>query len=90
MEVKRVLNEAEEDDPLTYVKDLLSSTEDNGIFLIRFTKFVEYFPVVSVVGPITEKRESIQQLPEFKNCLHRLQGDISCLNEILSTIHHRT
>jgi len=73
MEFKRVLSETQEGDPLTYVKDLLSSTEDNGIFLIRFEKFVEYFPIVSIVGPIKESRESKQQLPEFKNCLHRLQ-----------------
>jgi len=85
MEFKRVLSETQEGDPLTYVKDLLSSTEDNGIFLIRFEKFVEYFPIVSIVGPIKESRESKQQLPEFKNCLHRLQGNISCLSQMLNT-----
>lgn len=88
MEVKRVLNQTKDDDSLTYVKELLSSTEDNGIFLIHFEKFIEYFPIVSVVGPI-ENRESMQ-LPEFKNCLHRLQGNISCLSEMLNTACHRT
>ena len=81
MEVKRVLSV----DRLrySYVKELLSSTEDNGIFLIRFNKFVKYFPIVSVVGPIEESRESMQ-LPE-ENRLHRLQGNITCLNGILNT-----
>ena len=85
MEVKRVLSV----DRLrySYVKELLSSTEDNGIFLIRFTKFVKYFPIVSVVGPIDESRESMK-LPEFKNCLHRLHGNISCLTEMLNTTCH--
>ena len=86
MEVKRVLSEDEEElDRLAYVKELLSSIKDNGIFLIRFKKFAKFFPIVSIVGPIEENRDSIQQLPEFENRLHRLQGKISCLNGILNT-----
>jgi len=81
MEVKRVLSV----DRLrySYVKELLSSTEDNGIFLIRFKKFVKYLPIVSIVGPIEENRESMQ-LPE-ENRLHRLQGNITCLSKMLNT-----
>ena len=72
---------------LAYVHNLLSGSHDNGIFLMRFSVFVECFPIVSVVGPIIDKDEpSASHLNGFvvKNCLHKLCGEnITHLREML-------
>ena len=82
--VRKILDQQiDGNNSLVYVQSLLSEAEDNGIFLMRFSFFVECFPICSVIGPITEQRSVSAQLP-VKNCLYKLQGDnISRLPEML-------
>ena len=87
--VRRELDTAtDENNFLAYVQNLLSDTHDNGIFLMRFSVFVECFPIVSIVGPIVDKDGlSASHLNEFvvENCLHKLRGEnITHLREMLN------
>lgn len=82
--VRSILSqEYDENNPLAYLKSLLSETQDDGIFLMRFSAFTECFPILSIVGPISDKGNTGYASPA-KNCLHRLDNEDICrLPEIL-------
>lgn len=74
--------------PPLYLMNLLYRTPDNGVFLMRFSAFVECFPIVSIVGPISDKCNAKCVSP-MKNCLHRLDNkDICRLPEILDAAEY--
>jgi hypothetical protein len=59
---------------------------DDGIFFMGFATFYRFFPIVTLVGPLTSCCDVRISRTDVPDCVHSVKGNISCVKEILGII----
>ncbi|KAL3762806.1 hypothetical protein ACHAW5_008503 [Stephanodiscus triporus] len=64
--------------------------DDDGIFFMGFATFRRFFPIVTLVGPLTPPRRDVHPSSadgdsrHVPDCVHSVKGNLSCVREILA------
>jgi hypothetical protein len=64
----------------------VAASDDDGIFFMGFATFLRFFPVVTLVGPLTSCRDVHHSGMDVPDCVHSVKGNIACVKEILGVI----
>ena len=72
--------------------DTINAPCEDGIFFVGFATFHRYFPIVTLVGPLTPYRDDLSHRvdgtgvsEDVPDCVYSV--NLSCLNEILAVCH---
>jgi hypothetical protein len=59
---------------------------DDGIFLMSFSAFYKYFPIVTLVGPLSSSLCSdnlYYEQHDVPDCVHYVKGNLKCVREMI-------
>ena len=67
-------------------EDPIVARDDDGIFFMGFATFLRFFPIVTLVGPLTSCPDVHHSGTDVPDCVHSVKGNIACVKEILGVI----